>query len=67
VLTSEIGMVDKVEIIEHLGNSDPNIIIWKLLCDASISKQQIRLFHKANYDEMRLWLRNIHWNKEMGD
>jgi hypothetical protein len=69
VLTSEVGMVDKVEIIEHLGNSDHNIIVWELLCDASIgkSKQQIRLFHKANYEEMRLWFQNIDWNREMGE
>jgi hypothetical protein len=69
VLTSEVGMVDKVGIIEHLGNSDHNIIVWKLLCDASIgkSKQQIRLFHKANYEEMRLWFQNIDWNREMGE
>jgi endonuclease/exonuclease/phosphatase family metal-dependent hydrolase len=69
VLTSEVGMVDKVGVIEHLGNSDHNIIVWKLLCDASMgkSKQQIRLFHKANYEEMRLWFQNIDWNREMGE
>lgn len=31
-------MVDKVEIMEHLGNSDQNIIVWELICDASIGK-----------------------------
>jgi hypothetical protein len=69
VLTSEVGMVDKVGVIEHLGNSDHNIIVWKLLCDASTdkSKQQLRLFHKANYEEMRLWFQNIDWNREMGE
>jgi hypothetical protein len=33
-------MVDKVGVIEHLGNSDHNIIVWKLLCDASIGKSK---------------------------
>jgi hypothetical protein len=61
--------VDNVEIIEHLGNSDHNIIVWKLICDASIgqSKQQIRLFHKANYEEMRLWFQSVDWHRRMGD
>jgi hypothetical protein len=36
VSTSEVGMVDKVEIIDHLGNKDHNIIVCELICDASI-------------------------------
>jgi hypothetical protein len=45
--------MDKVKINEHLGNSDLNIIVWDLICDASIStsKQLIRLVHKANINK----------------
>jgi hypothetical protein len=61
--------VDKVEIIEHLGNSDHNIIVWELIFDASIgkSKQQIRLFYEENYEEMRLLFQNLDSNREKGD
>jgi hypothetical protein len=47
--------VDKADIVEHLGNSDHNIIVWELICNASIgkSKQQIRFSHEANDAEMR--------------
>jgi hypothetical protein len=33
-------MVDKVEIIEHLGNNDHSITVWELICDASIGKRK---------------------------
>src|SRR5664279_1258179 len=33
VFTSDFNMVDNVDVIEHLGNSDHNILTWKLICD----------------------------------
>jgi hypothetical protein len=50
---SEVDMVNKVELNELLGSSDYSIIVWELICDASISKskQHIRLYHKANYEK----------------
>jgi len=30
-------MANDVEILEHLGNSDHNIIVWKLICDVGLS------------------------------
>lgn len=41
VLIPEIGIMDKVEIIEHLGNNDHNTVVWELICDTSISKRKI--------------------------
>jgi hypothetical protein len=68
MLTSKVGMVDKVEIVVHLGNSDHNITVWELICDASKGKriQHITIFHEANYEEMWLQFQNIDWDTEMG-
>jgi hypothetical protein len=56
VLTSEVGMVDKVGVIEHLGNSDHNIIVWKLLCDASIGKSKFVPVGKAQSKKYPRWM-----------
>jgi len=31
------NMVNDVEILEYLGNSDHNIIVWKLICDVGLN------------------------------
>jgi hypothetical protein len=51
VITSEIAMTEKVEVMQHYGNSD-SIIVWKLLCEVCIEKKQqpIRLFYTAKFD-----------------
>jgi hypothetical protein len=36
-------VVEKVEVLEHLRNSDHNIIVWKLICDVSIGKVNSKL------------------------
>ena len=59
-------MVENVEIVEHLGNSDHNIITWKMLCKVCIDKNNhpFRQYHKANYDGMRKWFSGVEWTKE---
>lgn len=66
VMTSEVAMVSDLIVKEHLGNSDHNIITWRFVCNADkvISKQSIKLFHKAEYEEMRKWFSRIQWTKE---
>ena len=33
-------MVDDVEVLEYLGNSDHNIIVCNLICDVGLSKNE---------------------------
>jgi len=59
-------MVNDVEILEHLRNSDHNIIVWKLICDGGLNTNNklARKFHKADHNSMRDWLKCIDglWN-----
>jgi hypothetical protein len=55
VLSSNDGMVENLEVKEHLGNSDHNTICWNLICDIKqvvIEKRQ-RRYQKGNYKLMR--------------
>jgi len=35
LIYSDINMVTDVEVLDHLGNSDHNIIVWNLVCNVS--------------------------------
>lgn len=67
VISSDEKLVENVQVIEHLGNSDHNSITWELKCNIKVetNKQPYRQYHKANYDEMRCWLRNVDWDEEL--
>jgi hypothetical protein len=59
-------MIEKVEIIEHLGNSDHNTICWKLICEirqASVIKQH-RQYARGDYEGMKGDLAEINWDEE---
>ena len=62
-------MVTDVEVLDHLGNSDHNIIVWDLVCNVCIGKSKIpyRQYHKADYVPMKEWLSNIDWDIELND
>jgi len=62
-------MVNDVEILEQLGNSDHNIIVWKLICDAvfNINNKLVRKYQKAYYNSMKHWLKCIDWAMECSD
>ena len=59
-------MVENLKVIEHLGNSDHNIITWRLICKVHVGKSQkpTRQYHKVDYDSMRVWLGQIDWSRE---
>ena len=59
-------MVDDVEVLEYLGNSDHNIIVCSLICNVGLSKYEepVRTYHKADHDSMIEWLKCIDWNVE---
>jgi len=58
-------MVNDVEILEHLGNSDQNIIVWKLICEVGLNTNSklVRKYHKADHNSMRC----IDWAMEGSD
>ena len=66
IITSDISLIEKISVMEHLGNSDHNILTWKLICrvDTGDNKLPVRQYNKANYDDIRDWLANIDWNVE---
>jgi len=51
VISSDENMVTEVEVLEHLGNSDHNIIICSLISDVGLNKNKrpSRKYHKADY------------------
>jgi len=61
-------MVNDVRVLEHLANSDHNMLVWNLICDASRTKNQklSGKYHKADYGSMREWFKCIDWEKECG-
>ena len=67
VLSSDINLIEKVEITEHLGNSDHNGIRWKLVSNIPTTKYEksYRQYHKADYLNMKLWLSKVDWFQEM--
>ena len=69
VISSDLNMVTDVEVLDHLGNSDHNIIVWDLVCNVRIGKSKIpyRQYHEADYVAMKEWLSNIDWDIEFDD
>ena len=63
VFTSEEGMVDDVQVKEHLANSDHNIIVWRLICKTELNKDNKTLynFNKADYTAMQSFLTTYDW------
>ncbi|MGE5821999.1 MAG: hypothetical protein ACM31M_05390, partial [Nitrososphaerota archaeon] len=68
VISSNVDMVSEVRVLEHLGNSDHNMLVWNLLCDTGRIKNRrpIRKYHKADYVSMREWFSCIDWKSECG-
>ena len=34
------NMVNDVQVLEHMGSSDHNILVWNLICDVSLKNNQ---------------------------
>jgi hypothetical protein len=66
---SEEAIVEKLRVIEHLGNSDHSIVTWRLICKVLIgkSKKPMRQYHNVDYDGMRVWLGQIDWYRDFKD
>ena len=66
VIFSNASMVNDVQVLEHLGNSDHNTLVWNLTCDVGLTKNPIpiRKYNKADYESMTAWFVDIDWNKE---
>ena len=47
-------MVEELFVLEHLANSDHNIITWKRTYETVINKifRKTFVFHKADYDKI---------------
>ena len=63
VISSDANMVLEVNVLEHLGNRDHNVITWKLICDVGLTKTKlpVRQYHKANFVAMKIWFQEIDW------
>ena len=56
-------MVEDLFVLEHLANSDHNIITWKTTCETVINKKfrKTFVFHKADYDKINEHFSNCKW------
>lgn len=60
IISSNANMVNDVQVLEHLGNSDQNILVWNLICGVGltkIKKKLTRKYYKAEYISMREWFK----------
>jgi ribonucleases P/MRP protein subunit RPP40 len=64
VLSSEEGMVEDLQVLEHLANSDHNIVKFKLVhATASVSSCQVKFdYNKGDYIQMNSWLSAVSWD-----
>ena len=48
-------------VLEHLANSDHNIITWKTTCETVINKifRKTFVFHKADYEKINEYFSNL--------
>jgi hypothetical protein len=40
VISSNVNMVNDIQVLEKLGNSDHNILVWKFTCDKRLTKNK---------------------------
>ena len=57
------NMVEDVEVGEHLGASDHNIVCTKILLRVRVQDSRVRLldFRKANLEGIRRELGDVYW------
>ena len=63
ILNNDPNMVEEVEVGEHLGASDHNILCTKILLMVRVQDGRVRLldFRKANFEGMRRELGDVDW------
>jgi len=63
LLSNDPNMVEEVEVGEHLGASDHNIVCAKILLRVRVQDSRVRLldFRKANLEGMRRELGDVDW------
>ena len=64
VLTSEESMVEELQVLQHLANSDHNIILFKLVCSTVIKSNCIvkNDYNKGDYCKMNEFLSSLDWD-----
>ena len=72
LITSERQTVEGLIIGEQIGTSDHNSVIWDLVCSIRISgnkpdRNNMKMYHRGDYDAMRKWFGNIDWEKDMNN
>ena len=65
VFTNEPNMIDKVEVLGKLGNSDHNMLFWSAEVRAStlLNSKHIRDYNRGNYEAMRSELQATKWEE----
>ena len=64
VLSSEQGMIEELKVIEHLANSDHNIVLFKAVV-ATVNSASILAKHNYNlgdYDKINQLLNDVPWD-----
>ena len=61
VLSSEKNTVEELFVLEHLANSNHDIITWKATCETVINKNDKKSFdfYKADYDKINEYFSNF--------
>ena len=61
LLSNGPNMVEEVEVGEHLGASDHNIVCAKILLRVRFQDSRLLYFRKANFEGMRRELGDVDW------
>lgn len=66
VFSTKAAVIEKLEVLEHLKNSDNSNILWELECDVHVeeNKQTTKHCFKVCYVSMRTWFESKNWSIE---
>jgi len=64
ILTTEINMIENLVVMDPLGKSDHNTLVFDLVTQTYIkNKIQSYIYHKGDYNSMRNAVMGIEWNE----
>lgn len=69
IVTNEEHMIDDIQYLSPLGNSDHCVLLFKVICYTQMLNNvpTKRNYNKANYDEARRGLENFDWKSHLSN
>lgn len=67
IFSTELDMIENIEIGCPVSNSDHCTITWELICDSIQNTDSIKTFdyHKGNYKKITARMKNVNWGESL--